>query len=274
LKNFTKRTITGLTYVIIISSCIILHPFAFASVFAVITVIALTEFYNITQLNHTKLWRYTGILAGLILFIANFLYASGYIQMKYIIALALIIFLLFFIGFVNQKGNILSDTSITFLGLLYIPVPLSMLAYLCYPGENITEYRFDLLLGYLILLWLFDTGAYIIGSLIGKHKLMEKISPAKTWEGLIGGIIIAIGIAFILSLVFDIVTRTDWVVISIITVITGTLGDLFESGIKRNASIKDSGSILPGHGGILDRIDSVLLSVPFVSLYLLIRDYF
>ena len=81
-----------------------------------------------------------------------------------------------------------------------------MLAYLCYPGENITEYRFDLLLGYLILLWLFDTGAYIIGSLIGKHKLMEKISPAKTWEGLIGGIIITIGIAFILSLVFDIVS--------------------------------------------------------------------
>jgi phosphatidate cytidylyltransferase len=274
LKNFTKRTITGLTYVIIISSCIILHPFAFASVFAVITVIALTEFYKIAQLDHSNLWKYPGILAGLMLFIANFLYASGYIQMQYIIGLALIIFLLFFIGLVNQKGNILSDSCITFLGLLYIPVPLSMLVYLCYPGENITEYRFDLLLGYLILLWLFDTGAYIIGSLIGKHKLMEKISPAKTWEGLIGGLIISIGISLVLSLIFDIVTRTDWVIISIITAITGTLGDLFESGIKRNASIKDSGNILPGHGGMLDRIDSVLLSVPFVSLYLLIRNYF
>jgi phosphatidate cytidylyltransferase len=274
LKNFTKRTITGLTYVIIISSCIILHPFAFASVFAVITVIALTEFYNIAPLNHAKSWKYPGILAGLILFIANFLYASGYIHLQHITGLSLIIFLLFFIGLVNQKGNILSDTSIVFLGLLYIPVPLSMLTYLCYPGENVTEYKFDLLLGYLIILWLFDTGAYITGSLIGKHKLMEKVSPAKTWEGLIGGLIISIGIAFILSLIFDIVSRTDWVIISIITAITGTLGDLFESGIKRNASIKDSGSILPGHGGMLDRIDSVLLSVPFVSLYLLIRNYY
>lgn len=274
MKNFTKRTITGLTYVIIISACIILHPFAFASVFSVITVIALTEFYNIAPLNHAKSWKYPGILAGLILFITNFLYASGYIQLQHIIGLVLIIFLLFFIGLANQKGNILSDTGITFLGLLYIPVPLSMLAYLCYPGENVTGYKFDLLLGYLIILWLFDTGAYITGSLIGKHKLMEKVSPAKTWEGLIGGIVIAVGIAFVLSLIFDIVTRTDWVIISIITAITGTLGDLFESGIKRNDSIKDSGSILPGHGGMLDRIDSVLLSVPFVSLYLLIRNYY
>ena len=151
---------------------------------------------------------------------------------------------------------------------------MSMLAYLCYPGKDSSEYKFGLLLGYLVLIWLFDTGAYIVGSLIGKHKLMEKISPGKTWEGLIGGLIISIGIAIILSMLTHIITRTDWLIISIITAISGTLGDLVESGIKRNALIKDSGKILPGHGGILDRIDSILLSIPFVTLYLLIRNYY
>ena len=194
MKNFTTRTITGLTYVIIITSCIILHPFAFASIFAVITVIALTEFNNIAPIDHAKSWKYPGILTGLILFIANFLYASGYIQIHLIIALALIIFILFFIGLINQKGNIITNTGITFLGLLYISVPLSMLSFLCYPGKTAPGYKFDVLLGYLIIIWLYDTGAYIVGSLIGKHKLMEKVSPGKTWEGLIGGIIFALGI--------------------------------------------------------------------------------
>jgi phosphatidate cytidylyltransferase len=274
LKNFTTRTITGLTYVLIISACIILHPFAFASIFAVITVIALTEFYNIAHLDNAQSWKYPGILAGLILFISNFLYASGYIQSKHIIGLTLMVFLLFFISLASRKGNILSDAGITFLGLIYIPLPMSMLAYLCYPGKDSSEYKFGLLLGYLVLIWLFDTGAYIVGSLIGKHKLMEKISPGKTWEGLIGGLIISIGIAIILSMLTHIITRTDWLIISIITAISGTLGDLVESGIKRNALIKDSGKILPGHGGILDRIDSILLSIPFVTLYLLIRNYY
>ncbi len=274
MKNFTTRTITGLTYVIIISACIILHPFAFASIFAFITVIALTEFYNIAPLDSTKSWKYPGILAGLMLFISNFLYASGYIHLKHIICLLLVVFLLFFISLVSRKGNILINAGITFLGLIYIPMPLSMLAYLCYPGKDSPDYKFDLLMGYLVIIWLFDTGAYITGSLIGKHKLMEKISPAKTWEGLIGGLVISVGIAFVLSMLSDVVTRTDWLIISIITAITGTLGDLVESGIKRNASIKDSGRILPGHGGILDRIDSILLSIPFVTLYLLIRNYY
>jgi phosphatidate cytidylyltransferase len=274
LKNFTKRTITGLTFVIIICACIILHPFAFASVFAVITVIGLTEFYNLTSSVNTHPWKYPGVIAGLILYITNFLFASGYIHLQILLSLLLMIFLLFFAGLFRWKENMLPGMGVTFLGLLYIPVPLSMIVYLCYPGKGLSEYTYDLLLGWLIILWLYDTAAYITGSLFGKYKLLEQVSPGKTWEGLIGGLIISIGIAFLISLIFDIVTRTDWLIISIITVISGTLGDLVESAIKRNASVKDSGNILPGHGGILDRIDSVLLSIPFVTFYLLIRNYY
>ncbi len=274
MKNFTKRTITGLIYVMIIAAGIILHPFAFASVFAIITLIGLTEFYNVASSDHTQPWKYPGVIAGVILFIANFLYASGYIQLFHLIILVLPVFLIFFLGLVRWEGHVITDTGITFLGILYIPVPLSMLAYLCYPGKNSPDYTFDLLLGYLIILWLFDTGAYITGSLIGKHKMMEKVSPGKTWEGFIGGLILSLGTALVLAGIFDIVTRTDWLIITLITAITGTLGDLIESGFKRNASMKDSGKLLPGHGGILDRIDSILLSIPFVSLYLLICNYY
>jgi phosphatidate cytidylyltransferase len=274
LKNFTQRTITGITYVIIIAASIFLHPFAFASVFTIVTAIGLSEFYTLASTEQIRPLNYTGIIAGILLFIANFLYVSGYIKLSYLIGLALLLFLIFFVGLIRWRGHIISEAGITFLGILYIPVPLSMLAYLCYPEKNASAYTSDLLLGYLIILWLFDTGAYITGSLLGKHKIMEKVSPGKTWEGLIGGLIIAAGTALVLAEIFEIIPRTDWIIISVIVAVTGTLGDLVESGIKRNASMKDSGKLLPGHGGILDRIDSVLLSIPFVTLYLLFRNYY
>ena len=274
MKNFTQRTITGITYVIIIAASILLHPFAFASVFVIITAIGLAEFYTLASTEQTRLWKYTGIIAGELLFITNFLYASGYIHLSYLIGLALLLFLIFFVGLIRLRGHMISETGITFLGILYIPVPLSMLAYLCYPEKVASAYTGDLLLGYLIILWLFDTGAYITGSLLGKHKIMEKVSPGKTWEGLIGGLIIAAGTALVIAKIFEIIPWTDWLIISLIVAIAGTLGDLVESGIKRSASVKDSGKLLPGHGGILDRIDSVLLSVPFVTLYLLFRNYY
>lgn len=274
MKNFYQRTITGILYVLIIASSILLHPFAFAFVFAVITAIGLAEFYNLVASGHIHPLKYTGISAGVILFTGGFLHASGYIQLSLLISLVLLSFIIFFLGLFKYREHIISSTSVTFLGILYIAFPVSLLAYLCYPEKDNPSYSYEILLGYLIILWLFDTGAYITGSLLGKHKIMEKVSPGKTWEGLIGGLIIAAGTGLILAGIFKTITRTDWLIITLITAITGTMGDLVESGIKRNASIKDSGSLLPGHGGMLDRIDSILLSVPFVFLYLLLRNYY
>ena len=274
MKNFIQRTITGIIYVIIIVASILLHPFAFAFVFAGITAIGLAEFYNLAITEQIHPWKYTGIFTGVALFIANFLYASGYIQLSLLISLVLLSFTIFFLGLFRWREHIILNTGVTFLGILYIAFPISLLAYLCYPAKESSDYTYEILLGYLIILWLYDTGAYMTGSLLGKNKIIEKVSPGKTWEGLIGGLIIATGTALILAGIFKIITRTDWLIITLITVSTGTLGDLVESGIKRNASIKDSGRLLPGHGGILDRIDSVLLSVPFVLLYLLLRNYY
>jgi phosphatidate cytidylyltransferase len=124
------------------------------------------------------------------------------------------------------------------------------------------------MIGYLGILWLNDTGAYFTGSLIGKHKLFERISPKKTWEGSIGGAVLAIATAYLASILFPQFSAWKWIGIGILTVIFGTLGDLVESALKRSLNIKDSGTILPGHGGILDRFDAVLVSVPFVFVFL------
>jgi phosphatidate cytidylyltransferase len=128
--------------------------------------------------------------------------------------------------------------------------------------------HYGIVLGFFLLIWLNDTGAYFIGSLIGKHKLFERISPGKTWEGSAGGTLFALLTAWGLSYIFPQIDRTHWLILAIITVVTGTLGDLVESMLKRSLGIKDSGNILPGHGGMLDRFDAVLLSAPFVFVYL------
>jgi phosphatidate cytidylyltransferase len=125
-----------------------------------------------------------------------------------------------------------------------------------------------MVIGYLVILWLNDTGAYFIGSLLGKHRLFERISPKKSWEGSIGGAALSLITAWAVSLVFTDISLWKWLVMAGIISITGTLGDLVESMLKRSLDVKDSGSLLPGHGGILDRFDAVFLSVPFVFVFL------
>ena len=130
------------------------------------------------------------------------------------------------------------------------------------------EYSFQIILGFFIMLWTNDTGAYLAGRFFGKHKLFERISPKKTWEGSFGGGLLTLAAAYILSLFFTNLDLTNWIVISILVAIFGGLGDLVESMLKRSLNIKDSGNILPGHGGILDRFDGLLISITFIYSYL------
>ncbi len=129
-------------------------------------------------------------------------------------------------------------------------------------------YNPHLLLGFFFLLWTNDTGAYLVGRSIGKHKLWERISPKKTWEGFFGGLILSIIIGYVISLYYPELNYILWIVMAALVSIFGTMGDLVESVFKRSIDAKDSGSILPGHGGILDRFDGVFLSTPFVLVLL------
>ena len=161
-----------------------------------------------------------------------------------------------------------TNIAYTMLGVFYVSIPFSLF---CASGFVNGTYSYHIPLGFLLIIWSSDSGAYVIGSLIGRTKLFERISPKKTWEGTIGGGLLSLTLAYVLSNYFIELSRFDWMMISIIIVITGNLGDLAESMFKRSINVKDSGTILPGHGGILDRFDAVFISAPFVFTYIMLR---
>jgi phosphatidate cytidylyltransferase len=149
--------------------------------------------------------------------------------------------------------------SVLIFGLVYIAIPYSLLAFLVFPGANNHQYTSGILLGLLALIWLNDTGAYVFGMLFGKHRLFERISPKKSWEGAIGGTIVTIVLGYCMNFFVPFLSRADWIILSLLVSVFGVFGDLFESLLKRSAGVKDSGNLMPGHGGILDRMDSLLL---------------
>ena len=168
----------------------------------------------------------------------------------------------------RPRQNALHSLERSFFSLGYIALPLAMLNCIM----SITAPR--LLLGVFMFIWLYDTGAYCVGMLLGRHRLFERISPKKSWEGVIGGIIACVAGAYVTNYWFDEFFQVPdinvWVGLSVVVAVFATFGDLVESLIKRTVGVKDSGNILPGHGGILDRIDSLLLVAPAVLIYLLL----
>ena len=139
-------------------------------------------------------------------------------------------------------------------------------------GFNNGKFSPNIVFGLLALTWMNDTGAYLVGSQIGKHKLFPRISPKKTWEGSTGGVVFTFVLAYILSLLFDDLRLVDWMFLAAIVGTFGSIGDLIESMLKRSLKIKDSGNLLPGHGGILDRFDAFIFLLPFAAAYLLLLD--
>jgi phosphatidate cytidylyltransferase len=157
-----------------------------------------------------------------------------------------------------------------FAGFFYIALPLAMTNILVFPAVNAHYYTHRIFLGLLILIWINDTGAYVSGMLFGKHRLFPRISPKKSWEGFAGGTVFTLISAFFMTRLMGILNQTDWIILAVVVSVFGVYGDLAESLIKRNAKVKDSGTIIPGHGGILDRFDSMLFVVPVSVIYLLI----
>jgi phosphatidate cytidylyltransferase len=184
------------------------------------------------------------------------------------VVVLLLVFMIFIFELFRNSKKPFHNIAFTITGIFYVTVPFSLFIYI---GANMGmdgSYHSHIGLGFLYLLWASDTGAYLIGSKFGKHRLFESISPKKSWEGSIGGAAAALLIAFIISKFLTDLKLADWMIVAAIIVITGTLGDLVESMLKRSVGIKDSGRIFPGHGGMLDRFDGLLLAVPFVFFYL------
>lgn len=211
------------------------------------------------------------MLAGVYLYMAVMAFCTNLSGSKIFLPYLLLIMYLMISELYLKKENPVMNWAYSMLSQFYIALPFAMLNILSFhtsPMDTSVSYNPILPLSVFVFIWLSDTGAYCVGSLIGRHRLFERISPKKSWEGSIGGGIVAIGSSFIFTHYFPIMNMAEWAGLALIVVIFGTWGDLTESLLKRQLHIKDSGAILPGHGGMLDRFDSALMAIPAAVVYL------
>jgi len=269
-NNFIQRVATSAVFVIVLVGGSILHPISFLVLFAAISVIGIIEFYRIAVRGGLKPQVITGIAFGVSIFASNFLVAAKLATPEIFAVYIPFITLFMIVELLRNTENPFANISFTIFGAVYVALPFGLASYFVYSSAFGFEYNASILIAFFLLIWATDSGAYIVGSLIGKHKLFERISPKKTWEGFLGGALFAIIASIGISLYIKELQLIHWLVIAIITIIFGTFGDLIESLLKRKVHLKDSGNILPGHGGILDRFDSLFLAAPIVFLYLLI----
>ena len=274
-KTLLTRASVGAVYIAIILLGIFGGGFSFLAVFGIITGIGLFEFYRMVEKNTTHaISKVFNIASGMLIFLAVFLDLEGITQYALPVVGLLYLLIVVLNAVCIPRDDIFHSTIYSVFGQMYVTMPLSLLMFIRYQfSYTLVGYYYAFILALFVFIWINDTGAYIVGSRFGKHKLNKRISPKKTIEGFVGGIVFTVlsSFAFIHFVpVYPIDSYLFWASFAIIVSLFATLGDLFESLIKRTCNVKDSGDIMPGHGGILDRIDSLLIVVPAAYLYLLV----
>lgn len=277
MKNFIIRTITAVFFVAAIVTCF-LNPRAMVFLFALVTGMTIWEFTGLVNEHQpsTTVNRMISTVAGVYFFLAMAGYNSGLTPATVFIPYLVSIIYLMIAELYLKQENPINDWAYTMLSQMYIALPFSLLNVLAFRSTGIDiQYTYLVPLSVFVFLWINDTGAYICGSLLGKHKLFPRISPGKSWEGSIGGGLLVMAVAVLvwyLTEKYDVndiqLNAFEWAGLGLVIVIFGTWGDLTESLFKRTLGIKDSGHILPGHGGMLDRFDSSLMAIPAAVVYL------
>lgn len=265
MNNLIKRTISGAIFIALVIGSILINQYTFAVLFTLIIILALYEFHKLTnQQNQVEVNPIIAIIGGIILFITSFLYSSGLLPVQVFSVYALYVVLVVILELFRKKEQPIHNWAYFLLGQIFIALPFSLLNYILF----INGYQPIILLALFITIWVNDTGAYLTGITLGKHRMFERISPKKSWEGFIGGAVFALISGYVFSRFIPELSLLEWLIFSEIVVVFGTLGDLSESLMKRTLQVKDSSNIMPGHGGILDRFDSMLLAAPVILIYL------
>lgn len=266
--NMVQRSITGGLFAMVLIGATLWGGISFTLLLFVVNLLCLYEFFLLVLPNKSKLETYLGIGAGTVIFAMFALILLQELSLAWYYHLIPVFLLLFIIKLFENSHREFETLAYQILGIVYITLPLTMLNKMGY--WNSLSYSAGIPMGFLLLLWTADTGAYFTGKAFGKHKLFERISPKKTIEGSMGAVASVLIVGYCLPFVFDDLPTAHWMTLALIVVVFSTLGDLFESLLKRNLHIKDSGNILPGHGGLLDRFDGLFLSVPAVFFYLML----
>ena len=272
-NNFIQRAVTGVLFVIVLVGCILYSPLSFGILFTIISVLSVHEFAQlVSKSSEVSINKTITALGGAYLFLAlmSFCTQQSVGARVFLPYLGLLLYMMITELYLKKK-NPTGNWAYSMLSQLYVALPFALLNVLAFQNSSETgsvTYNPILPLSIFVFIWLSDTGAYCVGSLIGKHRLFERISPKKSWEGSIGGGIFSIASSLGFAHFFPFMPGWQWVGLAIVVVIFGTWGDLTESLMKRQLGIKDSGNILPGHGGMLDRFDSALMAIPAAVVYL------
>ena len=272
-NNFIQRAVTGVLFVIVLVGCILYSPLSFGILFTIISALSVHEFAQlVSKSSEVSINKTITALGGAYLFLAlmSFCTQQSVGARVFLPYLGLLLYMMITELYLKKK-NPTGNWAYSMLSQLYVALPFALLNVLAFqnsPETGCVTYNPILPLSIFVFIWLSDTGAYCVGSLIGKHRLFERISPKKSWEGSIGGGIFSIASSLGFAHFFPFMPGWQWVGLAIVVVIFGTWGDLTESLMKRQLGIKDSGNILPGHGGMLDRFDSALMAIPAAVVYL------
>lgn len=277
MKNLITRALTGIIFVAVMVGGILYHPLSCALLFMFITVLTTWEFTGLINKHaDVQVSRLITTTASWVLFAAFFAYALGSSRAGLLFALWwLNIAYILIAELYLKRVKPLNNWAYALMSQFYIALPFALLSQLLFIQDNVSleAETFSragafLIISIFIFLWCSDTGAYCCGSLFGRHKLFPSVSPGKTWEGSLGGGVLTLAVSQLLAHYEPLLTPLQWAGFALVVVVFGTWGDLVESLFKRRLGIKDSGKILPGHGGMLDRFDSSLLAIPAIVAYL------
>ena len=275
MKNLVIRGISGIGLIVVVFGAILWSQWSLGVLLLLMLVGGVVELYNLIEKQNLQPQRALGLIACVVLFGLNFALVSDDIQVlyggaKYMIPwmafLLLLIPLMFICELYRKQANPAANIATSILPLFYVALPLSLLLYMPIIGRE--EWNPWVLIAYISIVWANDVFAYLFGIAFGRHRLFERLSPKKSWEGFFGGVAGAVVAALVVArLLGD--APMAWCGLAVVTVVTAVLGDLAESMFKRAAEVKDSGNLIPGHGGVLDRFDALLLSAPFVFVYMI-----
>jgi phosphatidate cytidylyltransferase len=257
--------ITGIIGAAVIIYASYFSEWSYLIVFFAICCLSILEFYKLTGLDGVLPLKFIGTFNALLIFLLSFLIERNILDPKFYFLIFPSIAMVFLIKLYKKEKKPFTNIAYTLLGIIYVGLPFALLNLSVY-AEG--DYNYQIIIGILLLLWASDTGGYIAGVWFGRTKLFKRVSPKKSWEGMIGSFSLALIIATFVGYYFNVMTLLQWYVVAVLMVVTSTYGDLVESLFKRSIEIKDSGNSLPGHGGFLDRFDGLFISIPFIVFLL------
>ncbi len=274
MKNLAVRTLSGIVLAAVVLGAVAWSPWSFGVLLLLLLVGGMHEFYALAEARGDRPQRLIGMVTGAVLFAVNFAFLSGSAGaaggfrplLAAGMAFLLLLLPLMLVCELYRRGeNPAANVGVTLLGICYVALPLTLMAYIPFVGR----YAWNpwTMLFFVFIIWANDVFAYLVGMAFGRHRLFERLSPKKSWEGFFGGVAGALVMGYVASRCMG-EAWWVWIGLALVAAVTGVLGDLVESMFKRAAGVKDSGTIIPGHGGILDRFDAMLLAAPFVVVYL------